>query len=156
MGARARRLTTHLRGHDAQLFARSEMDGSIRVYRHGTRYEKFDFNGDTFIVSRPDSFLVLALTHNWSIAGEPVDWGIDPLLSKIKESDFHRTGELLADQLRKERERDQALTDRANRNEIKARAYDMRRDFARATNEINTSGLKKTESRRIKDGYIKP
>ena len=54
------------------------------------------------------------------------------------------------DGLRKKRDREKDIKDQSNRNEMRARAADMRKDFARSTNEINTSTLEKVESRRTK------
>ena len=57
--------------------------------------------------------------------------------------------------MRERREREQRDKERQNKNEIRAKALDLRKDFAKAVNDINTSSLEKLDNRRSKDGYCK-
>lgn len=150
---RIRVLNKGLRAHDSMLYARREDNGMVNVYRKGIRWDALEFQGNTLQYVREQPVFVLALTHNWSLTGQPVEWGIEPVISKIKESDFQRTGVLACDELAKEREKAKELRDRANRNDIAARAYDLRGEFAKATNDINTSSMEKADKRRKYDGY---
>jgi hypothetical protein len=75
-------------------------------------------------------------------------------MHKIREMDAWRDDSML-DQMRQERERSKENRAREKRNEMKARAYDMRRDFAKATNDINTSTVEKVDYRRNYDGNRK-
>lgn len=90
--------------------------------------------------------LVLPITDNWTESGKPVDWGIEPIFWKIQQLDGYRDDGY--EEFVKQRERIKSNKERAHRNEIKALAYDCRREFAKATNEINTSTLDKVDKRR--------
>lgn len=91
--------------------------------------------------------VIIPVTDNWNESGMPVDWGIEPILSQLQKQDSWRDdGDYdrfcRARQARKE---DKA---RAFKNEVKAIAADCRTEFARATNDINTSTLEKIDIRR--------
>lgn len=90
---------------------------------------------------------ITALTHDWKLTGIPVDRGIDPLMFKIRQMDSWQRGSEL-DAMRKRREREKEDQDRQKRNETRAIAADLRKEFAAATNDINTSTIDMTDARR--------
>ena len=146
MNWRTYRLNQELKGHDRDLFAQI-VNGVIQIWRKTAKWSSADID---FSVgsSIPTQFL-FALTHDWSLSGTPVDWGIEPSMNELLSRDlWSKPGYL--DGLRKKRDREKDIKDQSNRNEMRARAADMRKDFARSTNEINTSTLEKVESRRTK------
>jgi hypothetical protein len=148
------RLNNEVKSYWRDLYAIRTSSGMLQIYKRGVRWETFTFEGRTLHYSRPNPQFILALTDTWTLTGKPVDWGIEPTMSRIREMDSWRDDRIYED-LVKERERAKANKDRAYRNEIRARAYDLRKDFARATNDINTSALEKVDHRRRKDGYCK-
>ncbi len=94
-----------------------------------------------------DDQLVLPITDTWTESGKPVDWGIEPIYGKIQQLDGWRDdGDY--ERFVKQRERNKANKEREHKNEMRAAAYDCRREFARATNDINTSTLEKVDKRR--------
>jgi hypothetical protein len=147
-------LTQHLKGHDKDLYAEQSLNGLVTVQRRSVHWQSVAWEKGVLHYSRPISQFVLALTDTWQLQGNPVDWGIEPVLSRIKELDAYRDDSML-DQMRKERERTEELKQKSFRSEIRARAYDLRKEFAQATNEINTSTLAKVDRRRTKDAYRK-
>lgn len=141
------RLTQELQKHDRCLFAKKTSAGMTQVWRMVNHWASADLDtaGNN---SRPTQF-IFALTHDWSLTGQPVDWGIEPVMHQILERDLWSKVSYLAD-MRKQRERNKDIKEQSTRNEIRARAADMRKEFAQATNEINTSNLEKVEKRRTK------
>jgi hypothetical protein len=153
MDAKVESMTRALKSHDRDLFARRHSSGGIRVYRKTTRWDVYDFGTGVLRYSRPSLDFVLALTDTWTKQGTPVDWGIEPVLSRIKEID-HWRDDTLGDQIRQARERAAQIQEQSENNERLARAYDVRRDFAKAMDGFNTSTCNKVDPRRKQDGYL--
>ncbi len=146
---RAQAINRELKYLDKELYAVKADTGLVHIFRKGVRWESFDFGNDRLSFSRPSPHHILTLTHNWSASGRPVEWGIEPLLARLKEIDNHNH-DVLA-RIWEENEKKESLRKRAKSNDLKAMAYDVRRDFAKSVNEVNTSTLAKTELRRKKD-----
>lgn len=156
MDAREWLMTKHLKAHDKDLECRrSGLDGPYCVYQKGIAWDSYQLpNGTMFHYSRPVRHLVFSLTDTWTKTGKPVEWGIEPVISRIKEHRAERHEQLMKDLLdsyekqKKSQERDQ-------QNKTEAFLGEFKTQFARATNDINTSTLdKKIDSRRIKNGYL--
>lgn len=145
MDWRIKRITQELQKHDKSLFA-VKTNLMTQVWRKAEKWSASDVDPDEADSFNPTQF-ILALTDNWNLDGTSVEWGLDPIMKRIQEMDLW-TKDSYLDGMRKEREKNKAMRDRALKNEMKARAYDMRKEFAQATNEINTSTLEKVDSRR--------
>lgn len=152
MDARVKRITEELRHYDRDLYATRITSGMIQVYRNKRRWETYEFEGQTLRVSRPNPLFIFALTDTWTLKGRPVEWGLEPIASKIREMDNWRDDSQFAEMVNR-REKKKADQERAFKNDIRARAMDVRSDFAQATNDINTSTLEKVDRRRKADGY---
>lgn len=147
MSWRTSRITQELKLHDSDLFCK-EVNGCLQIWRKISRWISADiYSGDSF----PAQF-IFSLTHDWSLSGTPVEWGMEPIMKRVKEMDSWSKQDLL-DSMRKKRDRIKDQKEQSIRNDFRARAADLRKDFARATNDINTSTLEKVDSRRNKDGY---
>ncbi len=155
MDAKLSSINRHLKKYDPDLFAeRSNESDLIGIYRRTVRWESYSYYGVNLSVSRPHLEPVTYLTNTWTIHGTPVDWGIEPVIDRIRSLDAWNQDRFYED-LVEERERAAQNKQRALKNEIRARAADMRKDFAKAVNDINTSTLDRVDSRRIKDGSCK-
>ncbi len=150
---RARRITEELFQYDPMLFARKE-DGMIKIFRRSKRIEWSEVDGNSVGFVKEDPHFVCALTHNWSVTGKPVDWGLEPISKKIKENDLWKR-DRLADELIASYEKQAESRDRHTKNETEAFLSEFRPQFARAFNDVNTSTLAKTDKRRIYDGHHK-
>ncbi len=151
MDSRVRILNKHLKSYDWQLVS-MRLGDRINVYRYNTYWEPFEWQNKKYLYAKKVPQFILSLSENWLADGKPVDWGIEPLMRKIREMDQWRDDSMY-ENLTKQRERFKELKEREFKNNVKALAYDMRRDFAQATNDINTSTLEKTDKRRLKDGH---
>lgn len=147
------RVTREVKSYSRDLYADRSPNGAVQIYRNKTRWESFEFNGATIHVSRNQPQLILNLTHDWSARGKPVEWGLEPIASRIREIDNHRD-DTIYDRMIKENARLDEIKQQSKFNEMKAAAADCRREFAKATNDINTSSLEKVDGRRKKDGYL--
>lgn len=154
MSWRAMQVNRAVKRHDPELYALNK-DGVIHVFRYSRRFESHRLDDESYITwSREAPHYILSLTHNWKMAGRPVDWGILPLQAKLKAMDLWNRD--IAGDLEKDYIKDQEGSERDLRNNIEAFLYDYRREFAKATDGINTGNLdKKFDKRRFKDGSRK-
>lgn len=147
------RLTMEVRKYDERLYAFRASNGMVQILRKPDRLEASDYNQIEPDSADLNTQFILALTDNWTLQGKPVEWGLEPVTQRIKELDSWRDPDL-TNRMRRGREREKENQERFERSEIRAKALDMRREFAKATNDINTSTLEKVENRRVKDGYL--
>lgn len=152
MESRARRVSELVKRYDRRLFATWNMRHKVvTILRQADRLEASDFYQHEPSLASLNPQLILALTDNWTLSGQPVDWGLEPILDKLKSIDGWRDFDHFTKMV-KRRVREELEKERVIRNELRARAADLRPDFAKATNDINTSTLEKVDYRRLKDG----
>lgn len=114
-------------------------DGKLCVLRKDQRIESYEFNGATIHFVRPAPYLVFALTDDWTVYGRAVDWGLEPILKKVRACDLwvrDLVSESIASMDRTKESRDRDVT-----NHIESYLSDNRREFARRTNDIRTANL---------------
>ena len=135
-------LTRNLKRYDSQLYAeKDESNNVISIYRKRVRYEVCAWDGGHLLYSKPDRFLIFSLTENWKSNGVPTDWGIEPVMARIKAMDLWNRD--IASDLTKSYEKRKESEKRNQDNNIESFLYDYRSQFAKATNDINTSTLSK-------------
>lgn len=151
MNSKLKLLAKELKAYDRELVLhQDDHTKKVTIMRKKTYWETVEFEGKTIQYSRTYPDYVISLTKDWKMNSEPVDWGIEPVLNKIKESDPWRDSNYFTDFV-KQRENLEAMRRESKRGQIRDLAYDMRREFARATNDINTSTLAKVDSRRDRE-----
>lgn len=133
-------LTHHIKKIDPLLYCEREVNGMICVYRDSKRVEYFEFDGQKYLHLKSVPNIILALTDTWSVRGNPVDWGIEPLIHRLQEIDCWNKGRT-ADDLIEDYEKMQESKDRARMNGHEAFLRDNRSVFKKAFNDINTSNL---------------
>jgi hypothetical protein len=90
---------------------------------------------DASYILRPNPQFILALTDNWKLDGNPVDWGVEPLGRMLRSMDAWNNDSYFSEMV-KRREMEEEDRNRMRMNEFRAIAADSRRDFAKATNEF--------------------
>lgn len=129
MDSRLKSLNRALKNYDSKLYAeRRHTDGKILIMR------KSDFN-----VSAPH--IIFPLTENWKMDGRPAEWGIEPIIARLKAHDLWRDDTFVTNFLKEEDKYNEGR-DRDRKNSIESFLYDFRSQFAKATKDINTSGMK--------------
>lgn len=139
---RVDQITSAVRAYDSKLYCRANEVGKLSVYRKSHRIETYDLGeGKVLHFIRPAPYFVFALTDNWKASGRPVDWGIEPILARLKAIDlWHRD---LAEEIIQQEEKHAQSVARDRRNSIESFMYDFRDTFKKATNDINTATLEK-------------
>ncbi len=144
MEARARVLSKHLREYDSKLYAKFRY-GRIDVFRKGERYVAYDFDGETILAPVENDWYVMSLTHDWNINGRPVDWGVEPLLARLRAIDLHRRD--LASEMERAEEKLSASKDRTMDNNLEAFWKDNRRAWAKNFEHTIVSSLPRPDRR---------
>jgi hypothetical protein len=144
------RMNKILKSYDSKLFVVEGYDGKLHVHREIDRFMKS--NGGMVDLNAGDynPQYLFSLTDTWKFEGKAVEWGAEPLLETIRSLDEWNCDNF-EDMVRR-RERRAEDKKRIRENELRAIAADCRRDFARATNDINTSTLEKVDRRRMRNG----
>lgn len=112
------------------LFIQETKPGRFDVYRRSSL-------GD----SLPN--FIFSLTDSWQPTGIPVEYGIDVVVNRIKAGDLWRDDQFVENWIA-QHEKDVESKDRARNNSIESFLYDFRKQFQRATDSVNTSGMKNT------------
>ena len=136
-----------IRNYDRELYAGLSSDGIPCVFRKTKAYERYELDDCVILKLSTRPFLVLALTDNWNVNGRPVDIGIERILARLNEIDLHKR-DVLAD-LEKDYEKSEKAQERHRMNETEAFFSEHRKQFARATDGINTSQIKSDKNRRL-------
>ncbi len=147
-----------LKRYDPDLFVDHNKDGILCIFRKHKRFEPVCEDEDFRLLNLiTDKQFVCALTRNWTLRTEPRTWGIDHVLSKIRQMDLQKNEQLL-EALDAQNEKVDKAEARSFRNETEAFFADNRRQFAKAFDEGVgcTHSLSKDEPRkRLKDRSIK-
>lgn len=148
--------TRILKVHDRDLFAAKNHDGVICVFRKVRREnyigELDDMHFSEFIDGKE---FIFALTDTWGLSGAPRNWGLDTVLTRIREIDALARAELF-DEMDAANERVDKSKARYLKNEMEAFWSHERRRFAKATDDILTHSLSKDEpKKRLRDRRIK-
>ena len=137
-----RSLNKALQSYDSCLFAQETKLGRADVYRK----RKFDCNPPHFLFS---------LTDTWTPQGRPVEYGVLVVMDRVRALDLWRNDDFVEDYL-KRIEKEKEEKDRDRRNNIESFLYEFRSQFHKATENINTSTLKKLHRKEGSHGYCEP
>lgn len=124
-----RRYNREIRSYDRDLYAERMGNGKIHVYR-----KHADSLGPTQFV--------FAITDDWRATGRPVEWGLDPLITKLKACDLTRNPRLF-ENLMADYEADYEQKEKARRNSFEAMAYELAPAFKKDFRYTNTASLDK-------------
>lgn len=152
--SREARITRELQQHDAKLFCKRHENGCLAVYRESDAFECYEIDGKKLLYSRRNPWFIFALTHDWKSTGRSVDWGILPIMKKIRMSDSHHHD--LAQFSISSIEKTNKSQDRdvVNQHESFAR-YELRDAMKREFKDTLTHSLPKIDQRYAGDKSIK-
>lgn len=149
---RVERITREVRNHDRNLFCKENVEGMLCIHRKTTAYDAYHFDGVHLVHARPSSELVIPLSDNWSIRGKPVEWGIEPILAKLRSIDLASRPEMFGD-LNREYEKGFESERRDLRNKTEAFASEFHSQFKKTFSDVRVANMdKKQDSRRKENG----
>lgn len=144
---RAERVTEAVRYHDYKLFCARNAEGKLCIYRKGHSLESYQLGENTSLTFvRPTSDLVCALTHNWQVTGYSVDWGIEPIMARLRDMDLWNRD--LASEIIAKEEKAIESRERDRMNHTESFLYDFHSQFKKTFSDINTSNLSKKPKRK--------
>ncbi len=146
---RAEQITKELKLHDRKLYCKRGIEGKLCIFRESHRIESYDLNGHILTSVRPAPHLIMALTHNWQVHGSPADWGLIPIISRLKEMDLWNRD--LAAEYEAKHEKNIQTKKRDFSSKTEDFLKDSRRAFAKDWDGINTAGIKKQDNRKLKE-----
>ncbi len=140
--------TRALKKYDRDLYAGYTMDGVPCVFRKHKRYEPTcEIDGVPLFSLIVSKQYVFALTHNWSALGRPRDWGIDDVVGHVQEIDY-LANQRLFEEMDAKNEAKEKQAKKTLKGNVEDFWRDERRAFAKATSDILTHSMDKTERRR--------
>lgn len=143
-------ITRAVRKYDRELYARMGFEGRIDIFRRCFGFETYSLDGGIVIQKlKEEPYRVLALTDTWNAWGKPVDWGIEPIMAKLKACDLWQRN--VAEETNAHNQKIDESQDRHLKSETEAYLKDNRRAMAKAWENVNTSGMDKRADRRFRD-----
>jgi len=115
--------------------------------RESYRYLPYDLDGLRLLVSVPSPHHIFSLTDTWTASGEPVEWGLEPLLHRLKAMDLWNRQDFVEEFI-EQAEKEEESEKRSFRNNTEAFLKDFRRQFAKTFEDVNTSTMEKKDRRR--------
>ncbi len=135
-------LVETLNRFDPSLVVRKDNQGVIGVYRKVKRSESVSFQGNKLTYVKDFLTPILYSTHDWTRRGQPVQRGALNFLARLQEIDAWSRKAFFEEMERKEKLADESAN-RAARGAIEDHLLDRRRDFVRATSDINLGTVDK-------------
>lgn len=135
MDSKVSDLNSRLRQYDEDLFSKRDGDGVIHVFRKKPyMVGSFKYKDVTYSYTGVMEQHIFSLTEDWKNGSKPRDWGILRIMNYLQAIDSWRddTG---YDEFCKKREFNERDEHRMLKNDLRARALDMRPEFAKAFNE---------------------
>lgn len=154
MSHRARRVSDTVRAYDQMLFAKEEIVNGksiISIFRKCKEWRKEALSYGVYVdVLFENPYRVMSLTDTWGIRGNKVDWGLIPIVERLRALDLWNSGPGIQEMFA-QHEKEKKSSERKKRNDIESFLYDFHSSFAEATKDINTSNMNKIDKRRIGD-----
>lgn len=140
MWGRKESLTHALKKYDDKLYFDKNMEGKLCLYRKNYRPERYHLEDNVYLTFlRPSPDLVFALTHNWQLGGEEVEWGYMPILERLKSIDLQKR-DLVAD-IFENYEKNEKQNERKLKNSNEDFLREKKHVFQKAFEDINVSNM---------------
>lgn len=153
MGREAR-ITSEIKKHDRELYCERNTEGKLCIFRKTLSWVSFVLDdGSTLRALRPTPHFVTALTHNWNIRGESVDWGIEPIMARLRSLDLWKR-DIVAD-IEQQEQRHAEAVERDRKNTVESFLSDFRGQFKKTFSDVNTASMEKTDSRKKNEKRVK-
>lgn len=136
---RARQIENVIKKHDPMLVCRKDLKGVMRVFRKAFRKELIWLDDNKFLIyGQPELQTVFSITEDWTERTKPVDWGIEPILARLKAIDAW-SNESLMEELMSSYEKSEESKRRAFRNDVESFMYEMRPAFKKTFSDTRTA-----------------
>lgn len=144
------RLTGAVKRHDPKLFVKKDDFGRMVVWRESYELRPYNIDGAVIHCMESAPHFIMALTHNWTMTGNPCDWGVDPLLERLKVIDGWSAKSFVNAEMEEVNQRANKSLKRDMDNKLEAAAYESHATFKKVFSDVNTANMKKIDKRRNK------
>lgn len=124
--------------YSPDLYCTKDGNGTVHIMRKTNQYDTFEYKGVTYGYSKTYAHQVTSLTHDWSMDGRPVEWGLDLIWNKLSFMDAWRD-DTFFDRMVKDREKAEEIKERSQKNEYLAQAADLRSAFRKTFEDYNVT-----------------
>jgi hypothetical protein len=147
---RAERITREVQAYDRELYCEKNMEGMLCIYRKSKRCESYQLeDGSLLTYVRPAPHLIFALTDTWKVTGRPVEWGVVPILQRLKALDLWNRD--IVGELEQAYDNEEAANARKRKNDTESFLLDFRSQFKKTFNDTRIANMDmKKDLRRIK------
>jgi hypothetical protein len=139
-------ITRGIRHYDRELYAGLSLHGVPCIFRRTKTVERHEVDECVIFKIIDQPHFVFALTDTWTIKGTPVDWGLEPILARLKECDLHKRD--IAKEIEEQDAKVEQAKSRALRNDAEAFFSDERRRMAKSWNDLNLATVKSDKHHR--------
>lgn len=154
LSRRLQRIQNEVKKYDKSLFVYENRFGIALIMRQADRLEASDYNQIEPEVASLHPQIIFALTDDWKATGHPVEWGLEPIMRRLRWMDLWNDPEIL-ERVQKNNETCERDEERQKHNTIRAMVADMRTDLNKAFKDYNTRYMPDYDRRRMKDGSLK-
>lgn len=138
----AERMTKEIKKYDKDLILLRDDHGRLSLWREVNQVEYFDLDGISFGYSYPKKQLVFHMTNNFSASGKPVEWGLVPVLNRLRAMDLKSRPEWFEEFMNLE-EKEAKSKERDFENTVESFMYEFRDSVKKTFSDTNTSLMNK-------------
>lgn len=151
---RLERITKEVKKYDRHLYCALDHRKRPTIYRKSFRCVSFMYNDCVITHQIPDDYNVMTLTHDWSQGGQVVDWGLEPIMQRLRAIDCWQSDSEI-NQFEKLNEEYEAKKNRHLTSKTEDIAREMAPVFKKTFSDVNTASMAKLDNRRNRDKKTK-
>ncbi len=141
-----RRIQNAIKEHDSKLFLNRNYLGEIQIMRKSFKMVPHEIDGRIVYVQTPSPHYIMSLTEDWTGRTRPVDWGVEPIMRRLKEIDDWGSDSSFERMLR-DNERIEERKKKSFASLTEDVALEWRKDFKKHTEDILTHSVDKKDPR---------
>ncbi len=144
------RIEQTIKMHDPMLFLNKNYKGELQIMRKSFRMVPYDIDGKGVSVATSTPHYIMSLTEDWTGKTRPVDWGLEPIIRRLKEIDDWG-GESSFDRMLRDNSKKDELKEKAFASLTEDVAKEWRKDFKKHTSDLLTHSVDKKDPRQKGD-----
>ena len=144
------RLTGVVKRHDPKLFVNKDDFGRMNVWRESYELRPYFVNNATVYCLESAPHYIMSLTHDWQMTGKPCEWGVDPLLNRLRAMDTWSATSFVNAEMEDVNAKIDQSKQRDMNNKLEAAAYESHAVFKKTFSDVNVASMNKIDKRRKK------
>ena len=137
-------------GYSKDLRVKKSIDDIYCIYKQELIPEAYRINGSWLIYQKPIQSFVMALTEDWSLRSKRCEWGIEPVMARLRAIDLWSNHNFI-DEIIDSHQKSMESKKRDFKNNTESFLYDFHSEFKKTFAYTNVSSLKKIDRRRLDD-----